>query len=211
MKTNILVQYDGGGYDGCIWEWNFFYIDTDGGFHNVSSSGVGGIKTLKYAKELLENNGNSFSNRVFVYCLDNEEDMKSFATESACPHVLGVIRWFNNYNSPDAEPFAICSACKCKIVNADEIYLIDIHSCGGIESTADNLLCYECYGANLCFCCGEYDTDLHEYEENWLCTSCIEDAEDQKEREDRGELLWTSLATGKPDLFSDEMKWFWNS
>lgn len=30
MKTNILVQYQGGGYDGCIWEWNYFYIDKQG-------------------------------------------------------------------------------------------------------------------------------------------------------------------------------------
>ena len=161
--------------------------------------------------ELLENNGNSFSTQVFVYCLDKEEDMKSFAAESACPHVLGVIRWFNEYNSPDAEPFAICSACSGKIADADEIHLIDIHGCGGIESTADNLICNECYNSNICSCCNEYETDLHKYEEEWLCASCIEEAEDQKGREDQEELLWASLATGKPDLFSDEMRWFWNS
>ena len=210
MKTNILVQYDGGGYDGCIWEWNYFYIDKRGTFENIAASGTGGIDNLKDAMELLENNGNSFSNRVFVYRLDNEDDMKSFANGTACPHVLGVIRWFNNYNSPDAEPFAICSACECQIVDADDIQLIDIHGCGGIMSTADNLICYECYSANICDYCGEYETDLHEYEEDWQCASCIEEAEEQKERENQEELLWASLATGKPDLFSEEMWWFWN-
>lgn len=209
MQTNILVQYDGGGYDGCIWEWNFFYIDTDGTFHNIAASGTGGIDNLKDAMDLLKNNGNSFSNRVFVYCLDNENEMRSFATESACPHVQGVIQWFNNHNSPDAEPFAICSECGCKIVDADDIRLIDIHGCGGIESTADNLLCYECYGSGLCSCCSEYHKDLHKYEEDYLCEYCIEEEEEQKKRDGREELLFLSLSTGKPDLFSEEMRWFW--
>jgi hypothetical protein len=209
MNTNILVQYDGGGYGGCIWEWNFFYIDKAGTFENIAATGTGGIKDLKAATDLLENNGNSFSNKVFVYCLDNEEELRSFATESACPHVLGVIRWFNNYNSPDAEPFAICSECRCKITDADEIRLIDIHGCGGIESTADNLLCSECYDSGLCSCCSEYYKDLHEYEEEYLCEDCIADAEEQKIREDQEELLFVSLTTGEPDLFSDEMRWFW--
>jgi len=209
MKTNILVQYDGGGYDGCIWEWNYFYIDKQGMFYNITASGVGGIKTLQNAIDLLENNGNSFSSKVYVYDLDSEEDMKNFATETACPHVLGVVRWFNKHNDPDAEPFAICSECGCRITDADEINLIDWHGCGGIESAADKLLCYECYGAGICGCCGEYNKNLQKYEDDYLCEYCIADAEEQKETENRRELLWTSLATGQPDLFSDEMRWYW--
>lgn len=232
MRTNILVQYKGGGYDGCIWEWNFFFIDKQGTFHNIAASGTGGIRDLKGAMNLLENNGNSFSTQVFVYCLDNEEDMKSFATESACPHVLGVIRWFNNHNDPDAEPFAICSECGCKIVDANEIQLIDIHGCGGIESTADNLLCSECYTARICDCCGEYvgtddttylggeysfdDDDMNKAARVMLdagytdvCQYCIAEEARQIEEEDHDDLLWSSLATGEPDLFSDEMRWLW--
>lgn len=209
QKTNILVQYDGGGYDGCIWEYNYFYIDEQGTFENIAASGTGGITNLKDAMDLLENNGNSFSTDVLVYCLDSEEDMKRFAEETACPHVLGVIRWFNNYNMPDAEPFAICLECGCKIVDADEIELIDIHGCGGIMSTADNMLCYECYGARICGCCSEYSKDLKEYEGEYLCEYCIEDAEDKKEEEDHADLLFASLSTGKPDMFSDAMRWMW--
>lgn len=233
MNTNILVQYDGGGYDGCIWEWNFFYIDTDGVFHDIASSGTGGIDNQEKAIELIENGGNSFSNRVFVYCLDNEEEMRSFATESACPHVLGVIRWFNDYNSPDAEPFAICSECGCKIEDADEIRLIDWHGCGGIMSTADNLLCYECYACGICGCCDEYvgtddliylggeysfdDEIMNKAAREMLddgysgvCQDCIGEKAGQMEEEDHEDLLWASLVTGQPDLFSDEMRWFWN-
>lgn len=232
MRKNILVQYDGGGYDGCIWEWNYFYIDKQGTFENISASGTGGITDAKRAAELLENNGNSFSNRVFVYRLDNEKDMKSFAIETACPHVLGVIRWFNNYNSPDAEPFAICSECGRKVVDADEIHLIDIHGCGGIMSTADNLLCYECYGAGVCGCCDEYvgtddviylggeysfeDEDMSIAAKALLddgycdvCEGCIAEMARQIVEVDHGDLLFVSLCTGKPDMFSEEMRWLW--
>ncbi len=209
MKTNILVQYDGGGYDGCIWEYNYFYIDKQGTFHSIAASGTGGITDAKRAAELLENNGNDFSSEVFVYALDNEEEMRSFALETACPHIAEVIRWFNNYNDPDATPFAICSKCECQIVDADEIHLTDIHGCGGIMSTADTLLCYECYSFGLCPCCEEYYKDLHEYKEEYLCEYCIEAAEEQKENEDHADLLFASLTTGEPDMFSDAMRWLW--
>ena len=231
MKNNILVQYDGGGYDGCIWEWNHFSIDTHGEFHDIASSGTGGINNLQDAMDLLKNNGNSFSNRVFVYGLDNEEEMRSFATETACPHVLGVLRWFNDYNDPDVVPFAICSNCGCKIDDADEIQLTDIHGCGGIMSTADNLLCHECYMCGVCGCCDEYvgtddliylggeysfdDDNMNKAARAMLdggysdvCQDCIGEAARQIEEEEHDDLLWASLATGEPDLFSDEMRWF---
>ncbi len=211
QKTNILVQYDGGGYDGCIWEYNYFYIDKQGTFENIAASGTGGITDLKDAMDLLENNGNSFSTDVSVYSLDSEENMKRFAEETACPHVLGVIRWFNNYNSPDAEPFAICSECEQKIFDADEIHLIDIHGCGGIMSTADNMLCYECYGAGICDVCNEYNktTRFDQETEQAVCEYCLEDIEQRKTFAEQNELLFQSLATGKPDMFSDEMRWLW--
>lgn len=206
-KTNILVQYDGGGYDGCIWEWNYFYIDENSIFNDVSSSGTGGIKTLENALDLIENNGNSFSNKVYIYHLDSKEDMKTFATESACPHIQGVIRWFNDYNSPIAEPFAICSECGCEITFADDIYLTDIRGCGGTVSTADNLVCPDCY--TTCEGCGEYSRDISEYKEEYLCEYCIGDRQDQEKIEDQRDLLFQSLATGSPDMFSDDMRWIW--
>ena len=207
MKTNILVQYDGGGYDGCIWEWNFFYIDADGTFHDIASSGVGGIDNLKDAEQLLKDSGNSFSSKVFIYRLDNKEDLRSFATESACPHVKGVLRWFNDYNSPDAEPFAVCSQCKRRIFDADDVYLVDIHGCGGIMSTADNMVCSDCY--TTCDGCGGYCQDISEYEDQYLCEYCLKDQKQQKEQDEHETLLFVSMTTGTPDMFSDEMRWFW--
>ena len=233
MRTNILVEYDGGGYDGCIWEWNYFFIDKAGKFYDIHSSGSGGITTKQAAMLLIDNLGNSFSNKVFIYPLDNEEELKTFATESACPNIRGVVKWFNDHNDPDAEPFAICSECGSKLTDADDIHLIDIHGCGGLASTADNIVCSDCYFIGICDNCQEYSGEENivntgtyavenEYENkaaeklssmdyNYVCKGCIEYQAEQIEQGEKQDLLFLSISTGTPDMFSDEMKWLWGA
>lgn len=145
MNKNILVQYDGGGYDGCIWEWNFFYIDSQGKFEDIFSSGCGGIETKEKAMDLLENNSNKLSSRVYVYHLDKNEDLIEFAKETHSGLVAMIVRWFNDYNMPDIQPFAICEDCGCCIEDIDEI---------NVEY--ETLRCYECYALGSCSYCGEY-------------------------------------------------------
>ena len=36
---NKLVKYQGGGYEGCWWEWNFFMYDQDGEFYSIIATG----------------------------------------------------------------------------------------------------------------------------------------------------------------------------
>lgn len=202
MKNNILCQYDGGGYDGCIWEWNFFYIDKGGVFHDIHSSGTGGIETAKRAYELIDNNGNSFSNKVYIYHLDSEDELKDFATETHGSLVEGIVRWFNNYNEPDAEPFAVCNECGGYISDADEIHVVDTET-----------ICYECYSCGQCYRCEQYigSDGLTSIDESgdaeYVCEYCIED--DDMTTEDCEDMAFVSFATGEPDMFSDEMRWYW--
>ena len=45
-----LVQYQGGGYDGCFWEWNYCIVDdtkTPTEFENIAASGRDGINNLE--------------------------------------------------------------------------------------------------------------------------------------------------------------------
>ena len=155
-RKNVLVQYRGGGYDGCIWEWNFFYLDADGKFENIFVSGCGGIETQKDAEDLLDNNGNRFSNKVYEYDLSDDKSLLEFAKETNPVSVAGIVRWFNDYNMPDAQPYGICAGCGKHINDADEICLEDWHGCGGIMSTSDTLLCLECRNMGSCGYCGEY-------------------------------------------------------
>ena len=46
FKRNSLIQYKGGGYDGCFWEWNYAWFDARGHFHDIYSSGYKGCDTL---------------------------------------------------------------------------------------------------------------------------------------------------------------------
>jgi hypothetical protein len=50
---NLLVEYKGGGFDGCFWQWNYFLWDMDGKFHNLLSTGYKGIKDEAAALQML--------------------------------------------------------------------------------------------------------------------------------------------------------------
>lgn len=238
-KTNILVQYDGGGYDGCIWEWNYFYIDKEGEFHDIFSSGIGGIIDKTEALHLIQEEKNTFSSRVYIYNLENKKEIESFSRESSPVNIFGVLQWFDNYNDPDVELFAVCSECENEIQYSDGLSLEDWRGAGGIMSTADSLVCFECYSLGECGRCGEYvgkdNTIFLDNESKWnqgdnrfdeeyknkaaislleygcsdVCDSCLEIEAEQIESDDHEELLFQSLATGSPDMFSDDMRWVW--
>lgn len=208
MKTNILVQYSGGGYDGCFWEWNYFYIDKQGTFHDIQSSGYAGIDNKQNAIELIEQDKSS----TYIYDLDNEQDIESFSKESHPVHVSGVLQWFNDYNVYDAESFidffAVCSTCGGQISDHDDLM---------IES--DILLCNECYYIGECPCCESYvdDTEIvavnpdEHYGFDYICTGCKEGHDGEREDQEREDLRWQSFCTGKPDMFSDVLREIWIS
>ena len=108
-----------------------------------------------------------------------------------------------------------------------------------IMTTADNLVCSECYSSGICNCCDEYagkdEVVYLDNEGKWnqgserfeneyknkaaismlndghsdVCSGCLDYQAEQIEQDEQEDLLFQSLATGKPDMFSDEMRWFW--
>ncbi len=195
MKTNILVQYTGGGYDGCFWEWNYFYIDKQGEFHNIQSSGRAGIDNKQDAEQLLKQDASS----TYVYGLDNEQDIKTFSRECNAVHVSGILQWFND--NENIEFFAVCSACECGIDSCDDMVIED-----------KDLFCVECYSSGECPCCESYvgDTKLvevnpdehHDY--SYICSDCKEYHDDEREDKSLEDLRWQSFCTGTPDMFNLE-------
>lgn len=202
MDNNILVQYNGGGYDGCIWEWNFFYIDKDGKFHDVYSSGCSGVTTKLAAMLLMDGDKSS----THIYSLDKEDELKDFATETHGSLVKSIVRWFNNHNDPDAIPFAACNECGALSSYADDIRVVDAET-----------ICSDCHGSRMCECCDEYvgDTKIVQVDRDehggceYICTGCKERHDGKREALERQGLLHESLCTGKPDMFSDAMRWMW--
>jgi len=197
MKTNILVQYSGGGYDGCFWEWNYFYIDKQGVFHDIHSSGRAGIDNKQDAMELIEQDASG----TFVYNLDNKQDIETFSKESHPVHISGVLQWFND--NENIEFYAVCSACQDGIDSCDDMVIED-----------KLLLCIECYCSGECPCCEYYvggdsivevNPDEH-YDHSYICSDCKEYHDGERAEQDIEDLRWQSFCTGKPDMFSGELR-----
>lgn len=61
MLKNLLVQYKGGGYDGCFWEYNHFFWDENGDFQNLVSTGYAGVKNESEALALIKEYNSYFT------------------------------------------------------------------------------------------------------------------------------------------------------
>jgi hypothetical protein len=154
MYKNILCQYSGGGYDGFIWEWNYFIFNKAGEFQNIFASGIDGIEDTVNAIKMIEKIEQERDRKI--YDLTKEESIKEFVTTVAYPHVFGVIKWL--FLNTDYEAFVICSLCNEKVYG-DEIELCSLeewHGCGGIGLTAEALICNDCHSLYSCSYCGEY-------------------------------------------------------
>ena len=203
MKTNILVQYQGGGYDGCFWEWNYFYIDKQGIFYNIQSSGYAGIDNLQDAEKLIE----SESAHLYIYDMSKNEDIATFSKECNTVHVIGVLQFFNdNIDELGIEFFAICGECGERIKYDKGITLED-----------DMILCPDCFSIGECPCCESYvgeteivkvEPDEH-YGFDYICNSCKEYHDEEHKAENFKDLQFQSFCTGKPDMFSDELRQIW--
>ncbi len=198
MKTNILVQYRGGGYDGCIWEGNYFYIDKQGTFHNIQSSGCAGIDNKQNAMELIEQDKDS----TYVYDLDNKQDIGAFSRESHAAHVSGVLQWFEDNPDTGVEFFAVCSVCSGHVDTDDLI----------VEG--QEIMCYNCFSLGKCPCCEYYvgvdemigvDSDEH-HNHSYICSGCKKYHDEEREQEQLEDLRFQSFCTGKPDMFSGELR-----
>jgi hypothetical protein len=153
----LLVQYKGGGWDGCFWEWNYFYFDSKGKFHNLASSGWKGIKNEQEARDMIETPvENKHSNRVerYEYDLATQDGINEFCTECSEEHIIGIRDLVNEIEGKEIL-YAVCTACETKCVDGP-LYPTGYHGIGGIAVQHDDFVCEDCYASNSCGHCGEY-------------------------------------------------------
>lgn len=141
-KANILVQYAGGGYDGCHWEWNFFLTDdleNPTVFENIFSSGRDGIESIDGISSL---GTHLCRNEVYQYDLTTLEGWKEFDHEANPGHVLGVSKWLYEHRK-DIFHLPCCDGCGAEL-EFEELYMGGYHGNGGIVIAPGSKTCEEC-------------------------------------------------------------------
>ncbi len=158
IKPNTIVQYEGGGYDGCFYELNYAYFDAEGKFHNVHSSGYKGCDTVEKLqaaiREANRQEDNGRSSRLDFYHLDDAEEIVRFGRETPISHLLGMAKWFHEHEI-DAKLTVVCDICG-RTVEVIRCEGEGRHGIGGIMSEHDKIICAECEDEGTCRYCGSY-------------------------------------------------------
>lgn len=148
---NAIVQYKGGGYDGCMYEWNYAYFDAEGEFHSIVATGYRGCRTKAELREFLAATG---PNDFDVYRLNRTGEIERFGRETPISHLLTVATWFHDEGF-DVGLTAVCDVCG-KTVPVVDCQGEGLHGVGGIAMQYDKIICAECESQGRCAYCGEY-------------------------------------------------------
>ena len=172
---NRLVQYKGGGYDGCHWEWNAFLFDADGKFHNIATSGRNGVKDLSEAIETLNNDS------PYIYKL-NDSGIKEFVTECNEAFVKYISKAVNQAYGSDIIMIE-CQSCG-DMTDPDYMFSTGYHGNGGIGIVETDFVCGDCYCSNSCGHCGEYIGPDYDPVDGWACVeTTVENLEGDSTKE----------------------------
>ena len=166
VKPNTIIQYKGGGYDGCYWEWNYAYYDHEGQFHCIVATGRNGCKTEEELLNYLEI-ADGVHQEFDLYELGEPEEIKRFGQQTPISHLLGVGQWLAK--ETDVKLTVACDECG-EIVEVAECDGEGAHGIGGIMLEHDTLICAECRSKGSCFHCGEYVGEDHIDGESGYCT-----------------------------------------
>ena len=153
------MEYQGGGYEGCFWEWNYAFIDSKGQFHDIFSSGYKGCKTAEALTAYMADadakpspHGASYD----TYKVTNKTELHRFADSAPVDGLCRVAQWFSE-NQPILrlafEPK--CSACHQRF-NVLGGTPEGLHGVGGIAYAHGEIVCEDCHSRYSCPDCNEY-------------------------------------------------------
>ena len=181
---NKLFVYKGGGYDGCIWEWNAAVWDQYGAFRDVGSSGCTGLwtdRTLRddAAREALARLWlKEGKNDAAVIDLTKKRQVKYFYREYnamfayGCMEKLATEIYSSQSGGRKVFLFWVCTDCGHELAFDSTPAWEDSHGDGGVGTVYESRLCEECYSAGTCRKCDAYwgKTQLQDY---GYCVDCF--------------------------------------
>ena len=179
-ESRYIVQYKGGGYDGCFWEWNYSLISNPKiygcEFLDIASSGRMGAKSLdSLITRYNEDAG------FYFYDITSEEDINEFLNECNSSHIKNVFQFLND--DLGIKLFAPCPICKNK-TSSKNMILGEFSGNGGISVISHSWHCKKCDSANHCESCNKFNltTQLRE-DGQYYCDTCHEQIKEDNEEE----------------------------
>lgn len=193
---NTMLQYRGGGCDGCFWEWNACFWDSKGVWHDINASGRAGLELESQALEYLKDKTKFYGGpraEAFIIKLDKPNSVKKFVKDSALMFVISCASVVNDLEDKDIIGLE-CPDCKNTIYpnsTRDKDYSEwqfdpnNYHGDGGIGIVFEGFICSDCYCGHTCGYCGEFHSDLNELmindgEIEDRCTYCASDDDIKK-------------------------------
>lgn len=140
LLPNTITSYEGGGYDGCIWELNFCFVDADGKFHDIYSSGSMGCSTAEDIQDEFRRRQGDFD----TYDATSEEDMRRLSAREPIHAVLGLAIWFAGEGYDSIRLYPTCDDCGHPF-DAMEGLGTEEHGIGGIATSFRHIICNECH------------------------------------------------------------------
>ena len=151
FKPNTLVQYKGGGYEGCFWEWNYAFITPDSEFVNLGCSGSAGCDTLEKLEDYFKRKRDG---DFYLYDLSDKKSLTEVPDEINVDHLFGVAGQLKKAGYPtDFQPQ--CSECESRF-SLELAMPSALAGEGGIRMSHREIICKECQGSYTCCDCGEY-------------------------------------------------------
>lgn len=113
LKKNTIYQYKGGGYVGCMWEWNFCLIDEKGELKDIMSSGYKGIQDgdKESLKDYIKNLETEMrpETKLYTYNIKKKKDMKELYNKCQADDVNTVYKFlFKNISEDYKQPCSMC-------------------------------------------------------------------------------------------------------
>lgn len=181
MKTrrNLLVQYKGGGYDGCYWEWNFFLFDGRGRFHNLMSTGHRGIQTAEQAKALLDCKPSkifpytyTLREELYRYNLKSKSSLKEFRVETSNKLVDKIGTLVNTLYKKEVISFKCFDCSNLVFLNSTNSgYPRMFHA--DSDYKCEEAYCEDCYFSHSCGYCGTFNSvEENNVDDEGHCSYC---------------------------------------
>lgn len=158
-----LVMYEGGGYSGCIWEWNAFLCRIEKkkitAFKSVIHSGVLGIDNIDKANRHFIGTEKD-DNKWDLIKLSSKKQIRNWQDTYNAGLVVGIVSKVAQMEVPGIDLFFHCDDCGCEVYGngaAD-----GWEGAGGIAMQATEKYCTECYLNHSCDYCGEFWSNVED-------------------------------------------------